>query len=54
MLLSFPSFHISVLVFLDATFLTVQIWSHPLRPFFALEIEYGIDDRSLVLESPLF
>ena len=36
MLLSFSSFQIFALVFLDATFLAVQIWSHPLLPFFSL------------------
>ena len=32
-LLSSPSFQIFALVFLDATSLAVQIWSHPLLPF---------------------
>ena len=47
-----PSFPTSVLVTLDFLSLIVQSGHHFLQPFFALEIEYGIDDGSLVLEGP--
>ena len=49
-----PSFLTSVLETLDFLSLIVQSGHHSLQPFFALEIKYGIDDGSLVLESPWF
>ena len=47
-----PSFSTSMLVTLDFLSLIVQSGHHFLQPFFVPEIEYGIDDDSLVLESP--
>ena len=47
-----PSFLTSVLVTPDFLSLVVQSEYHFLQPFFAPEIGYGIDDNSLVLESP--
>ena len=47
-----PSFLTSVPRTLDFLSPIVQSEHHSLQPFFALEIEYGIDDESLVLESP--
>ena len=49
-----PSFLTSVLRTLDFLSLIVQFGHHSLQPFFAPEIKYGIDDGSLVLESPWF
>ena len=49
-----PSFSISALVTLDFLSLIVQSGHHFLQPFFMSEIEHGIDDGSLVLESPWF
>ena len=47
-----PSFPTSVLVTPDFLSLVVQSEHHFLQPFFVPEIEYGIDDGSLVLEGP--
>ena len=52
--LSVPSFLSSALVTLDFFSPTVQSRHRFLQPFFMFEIKYGIDDRSLVLESPWF
>ena len=49
-----PSFSTSVLVTLDSFSLIVQSGHHSFQLFFAPEIEYDIDDVSLVLESPWF
>ena len=49
-----PSFLTSVPGTLDFLSLIVQSGHHSLQPFFAPEIEYGIDNGSLVLESPWF
>ena len=49
-----PSFSTSALGTLDFLSPIVQFEYHSLQPFFALEIEYDIDDVSLVLESPWF
>ena len=49
-----PSFQSSTLVTLDFFSLTVQSGHHFLQSFFMTEIEYGIDDGSLVLEGPSF
>ena len=46
-----PSFSTFVLVTLDFLSLIVQSEYHFLKPVFVPEIEYGIDDESLVLES---
>ena len=46
-----PSFLTSVPGTLDFLSPIVQSDHHSLQPFFALGIEYGIDDESLVLES---
>ena len=47
-----PSFSTSMLVTLDFLFLIVQSEHRFLQSFFISEIEYDIDDESLVLESP--
>ena len=47
-----PSFLTYVLVTPDFLSVVVQFGYHFLQPFFAPEIEYDIDDGSLVLESP--
>ena len=52
--LSVPSFSTSALVTLDFPSLTIQSGHCFLQSFFVFEIEYGIDDGSLVLESPWF
>ena len=52
--LSVPSFSPSALVTLDFLSLTVQSGHRFLQSFFVSEIEYGIDDGSLVLESLWF
>ena len=49
-----PSFQSSTLVTLDFFSLTVQSKHRFLQSFFMSEIEYGIDDGSLVLESLWF
>ena len=49
-----PSFSTSTLATLDFLSLTVQFEHRFLQSFFVSEIEYGIDDRSLVLDSPWF
>ena len=49
-----PSFSTSALVTLDFLSLTVKSRHHFLQSFFVYEIEYDIDDESLVLESPWF
>ena len=49
-----PSFSTSALGTFNFLFPIVQSGHHSLQPFFAPEIEYDIDDRSLVLESPWF
>ena len=46
-----PSFPTSTLVTLDFLSLIVQFGHHFIQPFFVPEIEYDIDDESLVLES---
>ena len=46
------SFLTSVLGIFDFLSLIIQSGHHSLQPFFTPEIEYGIDDESLVLESP--
>ena len=48
-----PSFSTSALVTLDFLSLDVRSGHHFLQSF-VFEIEYGIDDGSLVLESPWF
>ena len=50
--LSVSSFLTSALVTLDFLSLTIQSGHRFLQSFFMSEIEYGIDNRSLVLESP--
>ena len=52
--LSIPSFPSAAPVTLDFLSLTVQSRHHFLQSFFVSEIEYGIDDGLLVLESPWF
>ena len=47
-----PSFLTSVPWTLDFLSPIVQSEHHSLQSFFTLGIEYGIDDESLVLESP--
>ena len=49
-----PSFSTSTLVTLDFLSLTVQSRHRFFQSFFVSEIEYDIDDRSLVLESLWF
>ena len=49
--LSVPSFPTSALVTLDFLSLTFQFGHCFLQSFFVFEIEYDIDDGSLVLES---
>ena len=49
-----PSFSTSALGTFNFLSPIVQSWHHSLQPFFAPEIEYDIDDVSLVLESPWF
>ena len=49
-----PSFLTSVLVTPDFLSLVIQSGHHFFQPFFAPEIEYGIDGGSLVLGSPWF
>ena len=49
-----PSFLTSVPGTLDFLSPIIQSGHQSLQPFFASEIEYGINDGSLVLESPLF
>ena len=49
-----PSFSTSALVTLDFLSLTVKSRHRFLQSFFVYEIEYDIDDESLVLESPWF
>ena len=52
--LSVPSFLPSALETLDLLSLIFQSEHQSLQPFSALGIGYGIDDRSLILEGPLF
>ena len=52
--LSVPSFPPSMLGTPDFLSLIFQSKRQSLQPFFALGIECGIDDGSLVLEGPLF
>ena len=52
--LSIPSFSTSALMTLDFLSLTFQFGHLFLQSFFVFEIEYDIDDGSLVLESPWF
>ena len=52
--LSVPLFQSSALVTLDFLSLTVQFGRRFLQSFFVSEIEYDINDGSLVLESPWF
>ena len=52
--LSVPSFLPFMLVTLDCPFLTVRSGHRFLQSFFVSEIEYDIDDGSLVLKSPWF
>ena len=47
-----PSFLTSVPWTFDFLSLIVQSGHHSLQPFFSFRIKYGIDDGSLVLESP--
>ena len=47
-----PSFPTSVLVALNFLSLTIQSRHRFLQSFFVFEIEFDIDDESLVLESP--
>ena len=49
-----PSFPTSALVTLDFLFLTIQSGHRFLQSFFVFEIEYDIDEGSLVLESLWF
>ena len=49
-----PSFSTSHIVTLDFPSLIVQFGHHFFQSFFVFEIEYDIDDESLVLESPWF
>ena len=50
--LSVPSFLTFVLMTLDFLSLTFRFRHRFFQSFFVSEIGYGIDDRSLVLESP--
>ena len=52
--LSVPSFLTSALVTLDFPSLIIQFGHQFLQSFFVSEIEYDIDDGSLVLESLWF
>ena len=52
--LSIPSFLTSLFGTLDFHSLIVQSGHHSFQPFFTPDIEYGIDDGSLVLRSPWF
>ena len=49
-----PSFLTSAPGTLDFLSPIIQSGHQSLQPFFASEIEYGINDGSLVLEGPLF
>ena len=49
-----PSFSTSALMILDFLSLAIQSGHRFLQSFFVYEIEYGIDDGSLVLKSPWF